>query len=468
MKKIIFGVVIILYNSIGYSQVTNDWVKTFGGAGSDICFSVAITNDNNYVVVGRVYSEVLHVNNYMILKLNNNGEELWEKTSNCSNNDEARTVITNNDELIIAGNRGNYPLILKTNISGDTIWTRHINDDPAMFGQMRAMGQISDSNYIMVGVNGDSQNINENKIWVIRVDNDGNVKWSKTYTKGFASALTITGQNEILVIGGNQLLKLNENGDIIWNKNITGNYSYEINSVEETIDRGFILVGASSSCCYKDLCLIKTDSVGNKLWEKTYGGEWEEVGKDVRQTSDGNYLVLGKAPISNSGGAYKLWLIKMDVNGDTLWTQKFNILTDPFSYAYPESFYLTEENYIIAVGTSTTTEIGNRWFVSKYSLVTSDIQKNLETISNEFALYQNYPNPFNSSTKIKFNIPYSSEVKLNIYDLNGRLISHLLNQNLSQGTYEIEYDATSLSSGIYFYQLQNNKYIISRKMILLK
>jgi hypothetical protein len=82
--------------------------------------------------------------------------------------------------------------------------------------------------------------------------------------------------------------------------------------------------------------------------------------------------------------------------------------------------------------------------------------------------YQNFPNPFNPSTRIKFNIPYGTEVKLFIYDINGKLISKLLNKYLAQGVHEIEINCSGLSNGIYFYQLQTGKYSQSRKMLLIK
>jgi hypothetical protein len=468
MKKIFLIAIAITFNAAVFSQSTQDWVKTFGGNGIDLCYSVSLTSDNNYVSVGRIYSEEFNRYNYMILKFDSNGKELWRKISNSSVSDEGRTVVVNSaGELVIAGNRGGYPLILKTNSSGDTIWTRQINDNPAIMGQIVAMRQMNDSSYVLAGVNGDMVNLSENKIWVIKINNNGYTQWSKIYSKGFASSLTITKQNDIIIIGGDQLIKLNSKGDVLWNNKISGNYSYEMYSVKETADNGFILVGSSSSN-YNNLCLIKTDSVGNKIWEKMYGGDFEEVGKDVIPLKDGGYFVLGYAPYDNTGGAYKVWLMKTDATGDTLWTKKYSVSDDIFSYAYPESFIITSDNKIFVVGYNTTTSGNYSWFISKYSLLTSDIYEYPGIIPNYFTLYQNFPNPFNPTTRIKFNIPYGTEVRLFIYDINGKLVSKLLNKYLVQGLHEIEFNCSDLSSGIYFYQLQTWKYSQSRKMLLIK
>jgi photosystem II stability/assembly factor-like uncharacterized protein len=85
-----------------------------------------------------------------------------------------------------------------------------------------------------------------------------------------------------------------------------------------------------------------------------------------------------------------------------------------------------------------------------------------------FRLYQNYPNPFNPSTKIKFEIPKSGKVELVIYDITGRKVQELLNENLSAGSYEMIFNASNLSSGIYFYVLKSFDHISSKKMIYLK
>lgn len=90
-------------------------------------------------------------------------------------------------------------------------------------------------------------------------------------------------------------------------------------------------------------------------------------------------------------------------------------------------------------------------------------------IPNEFSLHQNYPNPFNPSTRIKFDIPVSvSNVRLSVFNILGQEISVLVNQVINPGSYEYEFDASDLSSGIYYYILQSGEYKVSRKMMLVR
>jgi len=93
---------------------------------------------------------------------------------------------------------------------------------------------------------------------------------------------------------------------------------------------------------------------------------------------------------------------------------------------------------------------------------------------NEFSLSQNYPNPFNPSTTIRYSIPnvIASEAKqsvvLKVYDILGNVVATLVNENKAAGNYEVKYDASNLSSGIYFYKLQSGSFVQTKKFILIK
>ena len=94
-------------------------------------------------------------------------------------------------------------------------------------------------------------------------------------------------------------------------------------------------------------------------------------------------------------------------------------------------------------------------------------------IPYEFALEQNYPNPFNPSTKIKYSIPLVGtrdrvSVLLKVYDVLGNEIATLVNEEKSPGNYDVDFDGTGLTSGIYFYKLQAGNFIQTKKMIFMK
>ncbi len=86
----------------------------------------------------------------------------------------------------------------------------------------------------------------------------------------------------------------------------------------------------------------------------------------------------------------------------------------------------------------------------------------------KFELSQNYPNPFNPSTKIKYSIPQSADVTLKIFNTLGEEIETLVSEEKPVGTYELNWNAANLPSGVYFYRLQAGDFVQTRKMILLK
>jgi hypothetical protein len=89
-------------------------------------------------------------------------------------------------------------------------------------------------------------------------------------------------------------------------------------------------------------------------------------------------------------------------------------------------------------------------------------------IPRDFKLMQNYPNPFNPSTKIGFSVAVESNVKITVYDIKGNLVEQLVNQNMKPGVYNVDWDASKYSSGVYLYKLETGKFSISKKMVLMK
>ena len=89
-------------------------------------------------------------------------------------------------------------------------------------------------------------------------------------------------------------------------------------------------------------------------------------------------------------------------------------------------------------------------------------------VPNAYALSQNYPNPFNPSTKIKFSVPVSGKVVMQVYNVLGSVVSTLVNSNVKAGAYEVDFNASGLSSGVYFYKLSSGNFVETKKMILVK
>ncbi|MFA5404897.1 MAG: T9SS type A sorting domain-containing protein [Ignavibacteria bacterium] len=120
-------------------------------------------------------------------------------------------------------------------------------------------------------------------------------------------------------------------------------------------------------------------------------------------------------------------------------------------------------------GLWTPMDYGSGWtFTNPQPCLTNAITNKIEEIPNDYKLLQNYPNPFNPMTSIKFGIPKSGLVTLKVYDILGRQVTELVNQFKSSGTYIVDFDASALTSGMYFYKLEVNDFVAVKKMVLVK
>ncbi len=138
-----------------------------------------------------------------------------------------------------------------------------------------------------------------------------------------------------------------------------------------------------------------------------------------------------------------------DNGGRVLYTYNINNdLTEEIIQEWDGSYWLNVEKYT-------------------YSYIITELE-NVEEQDIDYNISNNYPNPFNPSTKIRYTIPERSKVILKVYDLQGKEISILVDEEKPKGSYEFEFDASSLPSGIYFYRLQAGSFIETKKMVLLK
>jgi len=116
-------------------------------------------------------------------------------------------------------------------------------------------------------------------------------------------------------------------------------------------------------------------------------------------------------------------------------------------------------------------KVANLWADPSLELkydTTVGVEKIADEIPQRFTLYQNYPNPFNPTTTIKFALPVDSRVKINVYNSLGQLVETLVDKEMGSGYHEVNFNASKLASGVYFYQLQAQDYVSVKKMLLIK
>ena len=122
------------------------------------------------------------------------------------------------------------------------------------------------------------------------------------------------------------------------------------------------------------------------------------------------------------------------------------------------------DNIVVVYSVSSSGEI----LKSRQTIQPVGIEESGSSIPDDFLLLQNYPNPFNPSTKITYSIPNKSFVTLKVYDPLGSIVSELVSEEKEAGRYEIDFKASELSSGIYFYTITAGNFVQTKKMVLLR
>jgi len=270
-----------------------------------------------------------------------------------------------------------------------------------------------------------------------------------------------------------------------------------------------------------EILTIKYDVNGNEVWQEIYDGPGSggDIPFDMKIDALGNILVTGASNGIGTGN-YDFVTIKYSDLGDSLWVRRYNGSTNENDESY--SLGIDDSNNVYITGRSKNTSATWNYVTIKYALngvmqwnviyngppgngedipfvLKLDKQRNIfvsgisdrggflydyttikysqivgiNPISNNlpdiFKLEQNYPNPFNPATKIRYQIIDNySNVRLTVFDLTGKQVAELVNQKQDHGYYEAAFDAGELSSGIYFYKLETEKYTEAKKMVLIK
>ena len=211
-------------------------------------------------------------------------------------------------------------------------------------------------------------------------------------------------------------------------------------------------------------CEVSAQALDDTLWTQNYGGAGYDVGWSVQQTSEGGYIITGYTN-SFGAGSYDVYFIKTDSSGDTLCTRTYGGAGEDGSLSVQQ----TSDNGYVVVGYTKSFGAGSRdvWLIRLDTIVTG-IDDDRPYVPEVYDLSQNYPNPFNPSTSIRFDLPKSSHAKLIVYDIMGKEVATLVNKKLSAGSYEVSWDGTVYTSGVYFYKLISDEYVDVKKMLLVK
>lgn len=350
------------------------WEDSFGGSASDQNYGIDLTDDGGLLVAGHAssvngdVSGNVGLQDYWVFKLDGNGALLWENSLGGTVNDVARSIeqtsdggsvvfgyTASNNGDVTGHHGGNDYWVVKLDMNGDLVWQNALGgsgNDFLIHGR-----QTSDGGYIACGnsesTDGDVTGNNGGRdLWLVRLDASGTLQWqlalggsgddfglsvSEAQDGGFLVAGS-TGSNDGDVSSNNGMtdlwvLKVDSAGNLQWEHALGGSDNDYGVSLAATADGGAVVCGHTGSTDgdvgtnqgMNDLWVLKVDASGALQWETTHGGSLDDYASEVIPTSDGGYAVMASSDsddgdVGSNNGDRDAWLVQLDDQGALIWS----------------------------------------------------------------------------------------------------------------------------------------------------
>ncbi|MCW4050851.1 MAG: hypothetical protein NWE89_14060 [Candidatus Bathyarchaeota archaeon] len=249
--------------------------------------------------------------------------------------------------------------IVRTDYDGRVLWENQYGGRDHDFGY--AILRARDGNFVTIGSTSTSTSYDRD-VFIVKFGYNGNLIWerevrSSGYDEAYSAVRSTTGDMFIAGstsqtmhhIGDAMLMKTDPNGNLLWRKKYGGILEEDFRSIIATPDGGYLLAGMSQSYgnMNDDVFLVKTDSDGKLLWNKTYGGDGNDRANEIIKCSDGNYLMIGSSD-SFTNGEHDIYLVKVDFEGNQIWDTYYGGDGDDFGNSAIED----RDSNIIVTGTT--------------------------------------------------------------------------------------------------------------------
>ena len=379
MKRIIGIILLLALTNVVCAETAPEeaWNKTFGGYSTERGWSVQQTSDGGYILAGDTRSYGAGGSDFWLVKTDSDGNKEWDKTFGgtglewpCSvqQTSDGGYILAGRTDLYGAGNIDFW--LVKTDSNGNKEWDKTFGGTSG--DEAHSVQQTFDGGYILAGDTGSYGATGNSDFWLVKTDSEGAKQWDRTFS-GFCSdgaeSVQQTSDGGYILAGYTDsygdsgfdfwLVKTDSSGNKEWDKTFGGTDRDEAYSVQQTFDGGYILAGNTKSygAGGSDFWLVKTDSNGNKEWDKTFGGTITELARSVRQTSDGGYILAGCTG-SYGAGSLDAWLVKTDSDGNKEWDMTFGGTDDDRAQSVHQT---SDGGYILAGSMALFT--GDAWLI---------------------------------------------------------------------------------------------------------
>jgi uncharacterized delta-60 repeat protein len=367
----------------GGTPAPHTFAKAIGGNDWDGAYSIIQDSDGGYVVAGSTGSFGAGSVDIYLVKLDSEGNIVWTKTIGGSGIDVAYSIIRSSDGgYVVAGytrNESSYYddsniYVMKLDSGGNVVWAKTIGKSSiggTLWEVAWSIIQSSDGGYVVAGYTGAGSDI-----YLVKLDSSGNVIWIKTIggqsgdvaysiIQSSDGGYVVAGYTYSFGAGGSDVyvVKLDSAGNVVWNKTIGGIGDDIAYSVIQSSDGGYVVAGYTQSfgAGIRDIYLVKLDSGGNVVWSKTIGGRLKDEANSITQSSDGGYVVAGYTQSFGAGGS-DMYLVKLDSSGNVQWTKTIGGRSADGAYSIIQS---SDGGYVVAGYTESFGAGGSDMYVVK-------------------------------------------------------------------------------------------------------
>lgn len=333
ITKHVFLALLLLSSAIMvYGQGYEEWSKDIGGDDTEHFKAIQETLDGGFIIVGYVEPWARDDRELYMVKTDSMGDLEWSQVYGDAKDDDAYDVVQTGDGgYLVVGGTKSYGAgltdlwVMRTDDQGELIWEKILGgakDDVAY-----SVTSL-DGDYLLVGSTA-SYGAGGSDVWVLKIDDEGEVLWNLTIggpKNDVGKEVASTADDGFIIVGDTSsygagwtdvwLIKMNADGSVSWNQTYGGSANDSGRSVKETAD-GFIIAGNSDSFGSNlvEGYIVNVDMEGNLVWEKTFGGSADDYAESVELLADEGYLVTGYTTSTGTGES-DVWLFSLSGDGN--------------------------------------------------------------------------------------------------------------------------------------------------------